>query len=206
MNSVHAANKPKVEFDMPVTCSFYHCAMRFVLILSIFAFHFARAQSASSLSDIQQTLIGSWAGILEYRDYSEPTNSTKRVKLPTWLTVEAIGPKLRFGYVDDDGPSKTVRETETVAIDTAAAQYQISGDGNKTKETYSIAGLASLRQGRGTLTLSGSAIENGVAVNVRITVYIGRNILIITRETASRDQPFAFRHSYTMVRASAPEA
>ena len=113
---------------------------------------------------------------------------------------------MRFGYVYDDGPSKTVRETETVAIDTAAAQYQISGDGNKTKETYSIAGLASLRQGRVCSRFSGSAIENGVAVDVRITVYIGRNILTITRETASRDQPFAFRHAYTMVRALVPEA
>ena len=59
--------------------------------------------------------------MLEYRDYSEPPTSTKRVKLPTWLTVEADGADLKFNYIYDDGPNKTVVETASVHFDPTAA-------------------------------------------------------------------------------------
>ena len=68
-------------------------------------------------------MVGKWVGVLEYRDYAEPPTSTKRVKLPTWLTVEGIEGGLQFRYIYDDGPSKTVTELERVRIDVPKARY-----------------------------------------------------------------------------------
>jgi hypothetical protein len=84
--------------------------MRLFLLLASAAALAAQAPDLQvpDLSDVQRALIGSWTGVLEYRDYSESPASAKRVKLPTWLTVEADGGDLRFKYVYDDGPNKTV--------------------------------------------------------------------------------------------------
>jgi hypothetical protein len=162
------------------------------------------AQTSAPLPDLRRALAGSWAGTLEYRDYSEPATSIKRVKLPTWLEIEAAT-ELRFRYVYDDGPSKTVFEKEVVRIDPVAERYQVLGEDGNLKDEYAIAGLGSLREGRGTLTLSGKGTENGKPVDARATIRIGRNILEIIRETAPRGQPLAFRHAYTLVRTSPPD-
>lgn len=156
-------------------------------------------------SGLNAALVGSWTGTLEYRDYSEPPASTKRVKLPTWLTIEAAGDGLRFNYIYDDGPTKTVTETSLVRVDPARSTYTTFYRAGKLEDTCSITGLADLRQGRGTLTLTGPGIENNTPVSTRTTLRIGRNILEITRETAAPGQPFTFRHTYTFVRASAPQ-
>ena len=158
----------------------------------------------SPLTEIQHALMGAWTGTLEYRDFSEPATSTKRVKLPTWLTIEIAGADLRFRYIYDDGPAKTVTDTETIRIDASAAHYQVLGPEGKAKESYSIEGLAALREGRGTLILTGPGTENGTAVDARTTFRIGRNILVITRETAPHGEAMIFRHAYTFVRSAPP--
>lgn len=178
--------------------------MRSSAVILVISALFVTAQTNTPLPDLQRALAGSWAGTLEYRDYSEPATSIKRVKLPTWLAIETAT-ELRFRYVYDDGPSKTVTELEVVRIDPVAARYQVRGEDGKVKEEYAIAGLGSLREGRGTLTLSGSSTENGTPVDARTNIRIGRNILEIIRETAPRGQPFTFRHAYTLVRTSPPE-
>ena len=63
---------------------------------------------------------------------------------------------------------------------------------------------AELKEGRGTLTLTGSGTDNRAPADVRITIRIGRNILEITREAAPPNQPLAFRHTYTFVRSAPP--
>ncbi|MGA2134575.1 MAG: hypothetical protein ABSH50_19990 [Bryobacteraceae bacterium] len=161
---------------------------------------------AQSAAEIQQALTGSWVGTLEYRDFSEPGSSTKRVKLPTWLRVEPAGGDLRFRYIYDDGPAKTVTETSLVRIDWGAARYIVLDEAGKVESNYTIAGLDQLRAGRGILTLAGKGIENDAPVDVRSTLRIGRNILEITRETAAGGQPYTFRHAYTFVRSAAPSA
>ncbi len=171
-------------------------------LLSVAAAAFGQTSPPST--QLPQALLGHWTGTLEYRDYSEPATSTRRVKLPTWLSIEALGPDLRFGYVYDDGPSKTVTDVELVRIDTAGALYQVLGADGNPRESYPIAGLAALREGRGTLTLTGPGKENGAPAQIRTTFRIGRNILEITRETALAGEPFVFRHAYTLVRASPP--
>jgi hypothetical protein len=175
----------------------------FAVSLLAFAALTGRLQ-AQSIAELQQALVGSWAGTLEYRDFSEPAASTKRVKLPTWLRIESAGAGLRFSYVYDDGPAKTVTETSLVRIDPVAARYAVLDAAGKLESSYAIAGLAQLKQGRGSLTLTGPGTENQVAVDVRTTIRIGRNILEITRETAAPGQTFTFRHAYTLVRAAPP--
>jgi hypothetical protein len=133
---------------------------------------------------VQRALVGAWVGTLEYRDFSEPAASTKRVKLPAWATVSAAGADLRFDYVYDDGPGKTVKDSEVVRFDAATA--------------------GQLKEGRGMVVVMGSEKENDAPVETRTTWRIGRNIMEITEETAPKEQPFAFRHGYTFVRAAAP--
>lgn len=142
------------------------------------------AAQAGELSDVQRALVGPWTGTLEYRDYSEPATSTKRVKLPTWLTIEASGADLRFKYIYDDGPSKTVKETAVVHFE--------AGD------------VAQLREGRGVVTITSAGKENDKPAQIRTTYRIGRNIFEVLEETAPEGEPFAFRHSYTFVRAAPP--
>jgi hypothetical protein len=179
-----------------------HGPFRPLLLLAV-SVVLAPAQNTSTINtEIQQALVGAWVGTLEYRDFSEAATSAKRVKLPTWLTIERAGADLRFLYVYDDGPTKTVKETSVVRIDPSTPRYTILDAAGKVEDSYAIAGLAQLKSGRGSLTLTGSGTENGAAVEVRTTLRIGRNILEITRETAAPGQPFTFRHAYTMVRAS----
>ncbi len=152
-----------------------------------------RAQTAS---DFDKAMLGRWVGTLEYRDYSEPAGSTKRVKLPTWLTVERQPAGLQLQYVYDDGPSKTVTETSLLQVDPQKTTWG--------KENFSTEGFEALKEGRGTLMFRGSGTENGKPAEVKTTLRIGRNILEITRETGIPGEPLAFRHTYTFIRATAP--
>jgi hypothetical protein len=163
------------------------------------------AQKQPAGAELNQALAGMWVGTLEYRDYSEPAESTRRVKLPTWLSVEPAPGGLRFRYTYDDGPTKVVTDDEVVRIDTLAARYETLGVEGKLQDSYSIAGLDALREGRGVLVLTGKGTENDAAVDVRTTLRIGRNILEMTRETAAAGQPMNFRHAYTLVRATVPQ-
>lgn len=164
----------------------------------------AQTPASPTITDFQRALTGSWVGTLEYRDYSEPATSTKRVKLPTWLNIKAEGADLRFSYIYDDGPTKTVTEVSLIRVDFAAARYSVIDSTGKVEDSYAISGIQNLRQGRSTLTLTGAGTENKAPVEVRTTLRIGRNILEITRETTAAGQPFTFRHAYTLVRAAPP--
>ncbi len=159
--------------------------------------------SPHAAKELDAALVGSWVGTLEYRDYSEPATSSKRVKLPTWLSISQAGDNLRLEYVYDDGPSKTVKESSLVHIDAGSATYTTMDTGGKLEDTYRVTGLEQLRLGRGILTLTGAGTEDGKRVEVRTTLRIGRNILEMLRETAPTGSALTFRHAYTMVRAVA---
>lgn len=163
------------------------------------------------LHDLQSALEGEWTGVLEYRDYGESPTSTKRVKLPTWLSVSKEQESLRFRYIYDDGPAKTVFESDLVTIDTASFTWTITPDNGKDAKTpkgkpdvSTVAGLPALRSGRGTLVLTGAGIDNGQPAEIRTTFRIGRNILEVLRETRHPGEDFKFRHSYTFVHAQPP--
>lgn len=157
-------------------------------------------------SDLRTALLGEWVGFLEYRDYSEPVTSLKRVQLPTWFSIRTQPEGLRFHYIYDDGPTKIVESDDTVVIDTAAATYKVIAT-DKAAHSYAIAGLDRLRQGRGELVLTGTGTDNGKPADQRITLTIRRNMLLMLEEArpTGTTEPFAFRHKYVFTRAVAPK-
>jgi hypothetical protein len=174
-----------------------------ILMLASTACGHAQAAPAAA-SDLDRALTGRWVGTIEYRDYSEPATSTKRTKLPTWLTIEPEASGLRCRYTYDDGPTKVVADEETIRFDPAAATYTATSTEGKTVASYSVAGFAALRDGHGTLVMTGTGSENNAPAQVRTTLHIGRNILEIVEETGAPGQPLVFRHAYTFVRAEPP--
>lgn len=155
--------------------------------------------------ELQQAMAGDWTGILEYRDYSEPATSLKRVKLPTWLSITSTADRLKLHYIYDDGPTKTVDETLFISFDVAGSTLQITNDKGRV-ETYKVDGYDRLRDGRGDLIVLGPTIDNNRPAECRITISVRRNLLTWTEEVRPTSQiPFAFRHSYIFTRAEAPK-
>ena len=155
-------------------------------------------------ADVNKALIGEWTGILEYRDYSEPDASTKRVQLPTWLTVTATDKGLMHHFVYDDGPTKVVDETLTLTLDVNASTYTIVNDQGR-KEVYKVFDYRTLHGGRGDLIITGPTIDNNRPAETRITLTIRRNLLAWTEENRTvATEPYIFRHRYIFTRAQAP--
>ena len=156
-------------------------------------------------ADLRAALVGNWSGVLEYRDYSEPAGSTKRTVLPTWLAITADGPALRWHYIYDDGPTKTVEETDTVTFDVAHSGYT-EGSKGMPPLLSTVSGYDTLRAGHGTLILTGSGTDNDKPAETRTTLTIRRNLIDILEEVrpAKSTGPFVFRHSLRFVRAAAP--
>lgn len=175
--------------------------------------HMAGSIAGTPSKDLQSALTGEWTGVLEYRDYSEPPTSTKRVKLPTWLSVAPSGGSLRFRYTYDDGPAKTVFQTDLITIDVPASTWTTTPEdrtesgGTKAKtDVAGVTGLQALKNGHGVLVLAGSGTDSGQPAEVRTTIRVGRNILEFLRETRRGKEEFQFRDSYTFVRAQPPAA
>jgi hypothetical protein len=164
----------------------------------------AAAVSMQTGNDLQAAMSGDWTGVLEYRDYSEPATSTKRVKLPTWLNVKSNPTGLTFHYIYDDGPNKVVDETLSISFDVAGSTLQITNDKGRV-ETYKVDGYSGLRSGRGDLIVLGPTVDNDRPAESRITIGVRRNLLTWVEEVRPTSAvPFAFRHSYTFTRAQAP--
>ena len=163
------------------------------------------AQGALTQAALTQAILGHWTGVLEYRDYSEPATSTKRVQLPTWLYIRTQPEGLRFEYVYDDGPGKTVTSLPTVVIDVAERTYKVIAT-DAVAEAYAISGIETLRDGRGTLLLTGSGTDNGKPAEIRTTFIVHRNLLSWLEEVrpVGSQGRFAFRHRYTFTRAEPP--
>ncbi len=165
----------------------------------------AIAAAQQTGTELQQAMAGAWTGVLEYRDYSEPDTSTRRVKLPTWLSVGSSDTTLTFHYIYDDGPHKVVDETITLSFDVAGSTLQITNDKGRV-ETYKVDGYNTLRNGRGDLTLLGPTIDNNRPAECRIVIGVRRNLLTWVEEVRPTSLiPFAFRHSYTFTRAQTPQ-
>jgi len=164
----------------------------------------AVAPPAQIESDLRAAFLGQWTGFLEYRDYSEPDDSTKRVQLPAWLTISADGPNLKQYFLYDDGPNKTVDETLTIGLNVAANTYTITNDHGHV-ETYRVAGYDGLHGGRGDLIITGPTLDNGRPAETRILLTIRRNLIAWTEENRPvATAPYVFRHKYVFTRAQAP--
>lgn len=156
-------------------------------------------------ADLRQALLGDWTGLLEYRDYSEPPTSTRRVQLPTWLSISPSGASLTEHFIYDDGPAKTVDSTNTLSLDIATATYTETPTG-KPAQVYKVTGYDTLKSGKGDLVLTGPGTENDKPTETRITLTIRRNLFSWIDETrpAGSTEPFVFRHRYTFTRSQPP--
>jgi hypothetical protein len=162
----------------------------------------AVAQNASS----SPAVAGKWVGVLQYRDYSEPATSTKRVELPTWLVVTEGSPQV-WHYTYDDGPAKTVVEDDAVVFDPVAGRYSVAENG-KPAHAYAMTGWDGLKNGLGKLEMVGAGTDNGKPAEMHVVMTVGRNILRVVEETrpAGSAEAYAFRHEYRFVRAEPPVA
>ena len=168
-----------------------------LLALSLLPSAFGQTQSAP----LNANFNGDWAGTLEYRDFT--TNA--QTFLPTWLTLTPSpdGTTIKFHYVYDDGPTKTVTEDATLTFSPANAKATLTS--GKAAETYDVQGLPDfLKQGRGTLLLTGTVKENNHPVDVRLTLTLRRNLYTLRKETHPAGEPFKFRDAYTFTRTVPP--
>ena len=162
----------------------------------------APAPSPAKLqSDLHAALEGAWAGVLEYRDYSEPVTSTRRETLPTWLTVTGD----IWHIVYDDGPNKVIDETDIVHFDPEHNTYS-EADNGKPAQAFKVTGYDTLKEGRGVLVFSGAGTDNDKPSERRITLTIRRNLLVMLEEVrpAGSTEAFAYRHALRFTRAAAP--
>jgi hypothetical protein len=178
--------------------------MRFVVFLLALAVPPSAFAQASTPADLYGSLRGDWVGVLEYRDYSEPVGSTKRVDLPTWLTISGDVAE-SWHYVYDDGPTKTVSEDDAVAFDFEKSTLSETS-GGKPAQVFRVMGLEALKGGKGVLQMTGSGTDNGKPSERRMVLTVRRNLLEVLEEVrpAGSGDAFAFRHLYRMVRATPP--
>jgi len=149
------------------------------------------------LSGIEKNLTGSWVGSLEYRDYSD----NSRVKLGTLFRCSPAPSGFTFRYVYDDGPNKVVQDKETIIFDEAAAKWSVSSEDGKDRSDYAISKESKLSSdGSGNLVLYGVGTENGSKVDIRETLSIRHDRLIMLRESKLPGQQFQFRHNYSFRR------
>lgn len=183
--------------------------MRTLLLAAFLGFPVvASAQTATapaSDAPLRQSLSGDWVGVLEYRDYSEPATSTKRVDLPAWLTITATDKSMVWKYTYDDGPNKVLAETDAVAFDPAAKSWVETPTG-KPASASGVDGYETLQHGRGVLVLHGTGTDNDKPSETRTTITVRRNLLEIVEEVrpAGSSDPFVFRHMFRFTRAQPP--
>jgi Peptidase family S41 len=147
----------------------------------------ARSVSAELLSG---AFAGTWTGTLDYRDYSDDTRET----LPTLMQSDG----LTLAWTFDDGPGKTVRSSETWAVDPAGQTVTISG-GNGAPSLWRVAEARASADGSSlTIVLDGSGEENGRIVMARKILTRDGNRLRITKQTRVAGEPFVMRQSYDL--------
>jgi len=160
-------------------------------------------------NDLRLALLGNWVGVLEYRDYSEPPTSTKRVTLPTWLSISEAEPgkTLKWHYIYDDGPTKIVEETDIVTFDPITSSFS-EVDNGKPAQVFIATGYDTLHSGHGTLVMTGPGMDNNKPSETRVTIKITRNLISILEETrpVGTSDGFVFRHAFCFTRATAPSA
>jgi hypothetical protein len=178
------------------------CTLVFPSILIAQTAAFSPSQTQSELN---HALAGDWAGFLQYRDYSEPATSIQRVQLPAWLSIAPTSSGQFWHYIYDDGPSKTVEETDLITFHPADSTYLESVKGKPT-ETFQVSGYEALRGGLGQLILSGAGTDNDRPSETRVTVTVRRNLINILEEVrpVGSTAPFVFRHRYSFTRINPP--
>jgi hypothetical protein len=148
--------------------------------------------TAAAPLDATATLItalaGTWAGTLDYRDYG----NDGRVTLPTLMTASGLA----IAWTFDDGPGKTVRDSERWAFSPDGKTLTITS--GHSAETMAVVELRRTAAGAVTLVADGSGRENGQQVMVRTILTRDNDMLRLTRMSRSAGRPFIMRHSYQL--------
>jgi len=157
----------------------------------------ATAVAQDTPHPLAAALVGSWSGTLEYRDF----RTDRRVTLPTTLVVASReGNALTFDYTYDEGKGRFVRSSSVVTITTLPPTYRVQSSDGTNDTTFDASGLSDIRQGAGTVILSGRGRENERDVDVRTTVTITPSTLTMRRDTRRQDEEWQFRNQYTLTR------
>jgi hypothetical protein len=148
-------------------------------------------------------LVGRWEGTLEYKDYKD---ASRRVTLPTVLEVvrSADSGSVTLQMTYDDGPGKTVKETDRFVIDAAGKTVTWSGGSGGAAQHFVVRSFEAPRPGQALrLVLEGDGSDDDKSATIRETFVIGLNKLQIVKETrpAEGSSQFGFRHRYDLTRA-----
>lgn len=133
-------------------------------------------------------LAGNWAGTLDYRDYG----NDGRVTLPTLMQANGLS----IAWTFDDGPGKTVKDSERWSFSPDGRALTITS--GKSSEAMVVAELRRSPSGALTLVADGSGTENGRKVIVRTILTRSGDQLRLTRMSRTSGQPFIMRHSYQL--------
>lgn len=146
------------------------------------------AAPVDAMAALTAALAGNWTGTLDYRDYG----NDRRVTLPTLM--QATG--LAIAWTFDDGPEKTVKDSERWFFSPGGRALTITS--GKSSETMVVAELRRSPSGALTLVADGNGTENGRKVIIRTILTRDRDVLRLTRMSRTAGQPFIMRHSYQL--------
>ncbi|MBY0488547.1 MAG: hypothetical protein K2R93_01785 [Gemmatimonadaceae bacterium] len=161
----------------------------------------SRLTQAQPRDQLYASLIGTWHGTLEYKDYQD---STRRVTLPTQLQIvpapDEDGLELRYTY--DDGPGKTVRSVDHLHFDRAMQQARWGGVKDSTLQRFVVQGRTGGGNGEPVrLVLETDGRDDDQPARIRETFVVSAGAVHLLKETAINGQTMAFRHQYQLRRA-----
>ena len=158
----------------------------------------AAATQGSAREQLYGALAGSWRGTLEYRDYKDPS---RRTTLPTLLEATRADESVTLAMTYDDGPNKTVKESDRLTLD--ATGKSLTWSSGSTSQRYTVRSFEAPRPGHALrLVLEGEGSDDDKPATIRETLVVGLNRMQILKETRPSGQSeFAFRHRYELTRA-----
>ena len=159
----------------------------------------AAAHAPSAAKRLHATMAGRWTGSLRYRDYRD---STKFVTLPTLLdgVVEADSTAVRLDFTYDDGPGKTVKESDRFSL--AGDAKTLTWGAAKEPDKQSRYTITSLTDGASIqFVAERDGEDNNKPARIRETVAASATELRILKEVRfAPDAPGVYRHEYRFQR------
>ena len=157
------------------------------------------AQANASPKALHAALGGKWTGTLRYRDYRD---SSRFVSLPTVAeaTTSADSANVRLDFIYDDGPGKTVRESDTFSLN-AQAHALVWGpaNGKRAPSTFAVQQFSGGKPF--TLIVEMIGEDDNKQARIRETLTVDTNVLRILKEVQFKpDAPWLFRHEYRFSR------
>lgn len=160
-----------------------------------------RVPSARPRDQLYASLIGTWQGTLEYKDYQD---STRRVTLPTLVQIlpapDEDGLELRYTY--DDGPGKVVKSVDHLHFDRAMQNARWGGVRDSVLQRFAVMMRRGGLNGQPlTLVLEGDGEDDDRPARLRETFEISAGTISLLKETQPSGGTMSFRHAYRLRRA-----